>query len=206
VKSLAGQQAKFHVKLHDIKRRFLRELTDEFVQEISDFEDVATYLEDLKKQLVDKQAHEHEHYLENEAVRISVENATVEIPAVMIEHEADHMVEDFGRQLQYQQIPFDAYLEFTGTTKEELRNQYLEAAQQTVRTQLVLEAIAEVEHLQVTEEELEGELQRLAVSANITIDRAKEIMTLRDPGLSGMQADLRWRKTVEFLVSHSKVG
>ncbi len=206
VKSLAGQQAEFHVKLHDIKRRFLREMNDEFVQEISDFETVEAYIEDLKKQLIDRQAHEHEQYLENEAVKLAVESCIIDIPDVMIEHEADHRVEDFARQLQYQQIPFDAYLEFTGATKEELRNQYRESAEQTVRTQLALEAIAEAEGLQVTDEELDAELQRLAESANITVERAKEIMNLRDPGLNRMRVDLRWRKTVEFLVAHSKVA
>lgn len=206
VKSLAGQQAEFHVKLHDIKRRFLREMNDEFVQEISDFETVEAYMDDLKKQLIDRQAHEHEQYLENEVVKLAVESCIIDIPDVMIEHEADHRVEDFARQLQYQQIPFDAYLEFTGATKEELRNQYRESAEQTVRTQLALEAIAEAEGLQVTDEELDAELQRLAESANISVERAKEIMNLRDPGLNRMRVDLRWRKTVEFLVAHSKVA
>ncbi|MCL6453133.1 MAG: trigger factor [Alicyclobacillus sp.] len=205
VKSLAGRDAKFQVTLHDIKRRTLRELDDEFVQEISEFETVDAFMEDLKKNLAHRLEHEHEHYLQDAAVAAAVQNATVDIPQVMIDNEADSMVENFAQQLAMQQIPLDAYMEFTGTTRDELRSQFAESAKQSVLNGLVLEAIAKQEGLEPSDEDIEAELQKLAESSGLPLERVQQIMSLRDPGLAGLRSDLRTRKTVEFLVANSKV-
>ncbi len=205
VKALAGKDAKFHVVLHDIKRKSLRELDDEFVQEISDFKTVDEFLADLKEQLKKRMEADHQRYLENEAVEAAVNNATVDIPRVMVEHEADHMVQNFAQQLQMQQIPFDAYLEFTGMTREEFRGQFLESAEKSVKTALVLEAIAKQEGLEPTEEEVQAELQKIADSAGLEVSRVEQMLNVRDPGLMSFRGDLRTRKTVAFLVEHSKV-
>jgi trigger factor len=205
VKSLANKAAQFHVTLHDIKRKSLRDMDDEFVQEISDFETVDAFVEDLKKQLTDRKAAEHQNYIEEETVKAVVASATVDIPQAMIDHEADHLVGNFAQQLQMQQIPMDAYLEFTGMTHEELRAQFAESAEQSVRSALVLEAVAKQENIEVTEDELNAELQKIAESASLEVDRVREMLMMRDPGLQSMLADLQNRKTVAFLVEHSKV-
>ena len=205
VKSLAGKAAEFHVVLHDIKRKHLRELDDEFVQEISDFQTVDEFVEDLKKQLKSRKEQEHQRYLEDEAVQAAVAAAKVDIPQVMIDHEADHLVQNFAQQLQMQQIPFDSYLEFTGQTREDLRGQFMESADKSVRTALVLEAIAKKEGLEPTEEEVDAELQKIAESAGLEVERVKQMLSLRDPGLSSFRNDLRTQKTVAFLVEHSKI-
>jgi trigger factor len=205
VKSLAGKAAKFHIVLHDIKRKNLRELNDEFVQEISEFQTVDEFVEDLKKQLERRKEQEHQRYLEDEAVQAAVATAKVDIPQVMIEHEADHLVQNFAQQLQMQQIPFDAYLEFTGQTREELRGQFLESAEKSVRTALVLEAIAKQEELIPSEEEVDAELQKIADSSGLELERVKQMLSLRDPGLVSFRNDLKTRKTVAFLVEHSKI-
>ncbi len=205
VKSLAGQAAKFHVVLHDIKRKSLREFNDEFVQEISEFQTVGEYTEDLKKQLESRAEAEHKRYLEDEAVKLAVDNAKIEIPEVMIEHEVDHQLHHFAEQLQMQQIPLDAYLEFTGTTMDELRSQFKDAAERSVRTELVLEAVAEKEGFAPSEEDLNVEFQKLAESSGLELDRVKQLLAMRDPDFASLKLDLRNRKTVEFLVSNSKV-
>ncbi|GMA52328.1 trigger factor [Alicyclobacillus contaminans] len=205
VKSLAGQAAKFHVVLHDIKRKNLRELNDEFVQEISEFQTVDEFVADLKKQLEARKEQEHQRYLEDEAVQAAVAGATVEIPNVMIEHEADHMVENFAQQLQMQGIPFDAYIEFTGQTREELRAQFLESAEKSVRTSLVLDAIAKAENLEPTEDDVTAELQKIAESSKLDVAQVRQFLSLRDPGLMSFRSDLKRQKTVAFLVEHSKV-
>lgn len=205
VKSLAAQDAKFRVTLHDIKRKSVRELDDDFVQEISEFETKDAYLENLKQELTGRKEHEHQHYLEDEAVKAAVAQATIDIPQVMVHHEADHLVENFAQQLQMQQIPLDAYLEFTGMSREELRGQFTESAMQSVRSGLVLEAIAKAENLEPSDEDVNEELQKIADSAQLPLDRVEQMLGMRDPGFSSLRSDLRTRKTVAFLVEHSKV-
>ncbi|MBX5437657.1 MAG: trigger factor [Alicyclobacillaceae bacterium] len=205
VKQLAGKTAAFHVVLHDIKRKKLRELNDEFVQEISDFQTVDEFVADVRKHLEERMKLEHERYLADQAVQKAVENAQVDIPDVMIRHEVEHQVQHFAQQLQMQQIPLDDYLEFTGMTREELADKFRGPAEQAVRTSLVMEAIAKAEGLEPTESEVEEELQKIADTAQLPVDRVKQLMTVRDPGLAGMRAEIRNRKTVAFLVEHGKV-
>ncbi|MCF8563527.1 trigger factor [Alicyclobacillus tolerans] len=205
VKSLAGQEAQFHVKLHDLKRKKLRELNDEFVQEISEFQTVDEFVEDVKHQLTHRLEHDREHFMQDQAVEKATANATVEIPAAMINHEIDHQVQNFAQQLQMQQIPLDAYIEFTGMTEADLREQFREAAEKNVRSALVLETIAKAEGLEVSEEDLGAELQKIAESAGLELDRVRQMLEMRDPGLGSFRSDLLTRKTVSFLVEHSKV-
>ncbi|MCL6599746.1 MAG: trigger factor [Alicyclobacillus macrosporangiidus] len=206
IKSLAGKQAKFKVKLHDIKRKFLREVNDEFVQEISEFQTVDEFMEDLRKQVAARKEAEHRRYLEEQVVQAAVAQAKVEIPQVMIDHEAEHLLQHFAQQLAMQQIPLDAYLEFSGMTREELRDQFRDTAEKNVRTSLVLEAIAKAEGLTVSDDEIEAELSRIAEGAGLPLERVKELYALRDPGFAGMRSELQTRKTVGFLVENSKVA
>jgi trigger factor len=205
VKALAGQDAIFHVKLHDIKRKSLREIDNEFVQEISDFETVEDYVADVKAKLAERKESERKQSVENDVIREAVARAEVEIPDAMIEHEVDHQVQNFTQQLQTQNIPFDAYLEFTGMKEDEIRNQFREDAGQNVKTSLVLEAIAAAENLEVSDEDVDVELQKIADSAEMSLDRVKSMLGMRDPDFRNMKNDLRMRKTVEFLVDNSKV-
>ncbi|WAH38941.1 trigger factor [Alicyclobacillus dauci] len=206
VKSLQGAVATFHVKLHDIKRKVLRELNDEFVQEISDFETVEEYRNDLKARLEERAKQDHERYIEDEVVTKATENATIDLPKVMVDHEIDHQINSFAQQLQMQQIPFDAYLEFTGTTMDELRDQFREAAEKSVRVALVLEAITSAENVDVTDEEVDAELQKVADSSGLDLDRVRQLMSVRDPNLSSFRNDLRNRKTIQLLVENSKLA
>ncbi|SHK71084.1 trigger factor [Alicyclobacillus tolerans] len=205
VKSLASKPAEFEVVLHDMKRKVLRELNDEFVQEISDFQTVDEFVADLKESLEKRAEADRERYLEDEAVTKATENAVIDLPEVMVEHEIDHQVDNFARQLQYQQIPLDAYLEFTGTSMEELRAQFKEGAEKRVRIELVLEEIAKQESLEPTPEDLQSELAKIAEQANMEIERVQQLMNLRDPGLQNMRHDLRNSRVAKFLVENSKL-
>ncbi|GEO25854.1 trigger factor [Alicyclobacillus acidoterrestris] len=206
VKSLQGKAATFHVVLHDIKRKVLPELTDEFVQEVSEFETVDEYRADMKKRLEERAKQDHDRYVEDEVVKKVTENATIDLPEVMVNHEIDHQLNSFAQQLQMQQIPFDAYLEFTGTSLDELREQFREAAEQSVRTALVLEAITAKEGIQVSDDEVAAELQKLAESSGLELERVREIMSVRDPNLESFKRDLATRKTIELLVQNSKIA
>jgi trigger factor len=205
VKSLAGKAATFRVVLHDIKRKVAREFNDEFVQEISEFKTVDEFTEDVKKQLVERADFQHKRYIEDEVVEKVVAGATIDIPEVMIEHEINHQIDNFARQLQMQQIPFDEYLEFTGMTRDELKERFRESAERNVRTALVLDAVAAAEGLAPTDEDVDAEIAKLAESTGLEAERVRQMLALRDPGFVSLKSELRTRKTVTFLVENSKV-
>ncbi len=203
VKSLAGQEALFKVHVHDIKRKMLPELDDDFAKDISEFETLDEMKADLRHQLEHEAEHQHEHYIEDQIIAKVVENAKVDIPAVMIDDEIDVQVKEFGSRLEQQGIPLDAYQEFTGTTTDELRNQFREEAERRVKSSLVLEAIAKQENILITIEEIDLELQKVADATQLEFNRVKEIVGSRDPEFVGIRSDILSRKTVQFLVEHS---
>ncbi len=203
VKSLAGQEALFKVHVHDIKRKMLPVLDDDFAKDISEFETLDELKADLRHQLEHEAEHQHEHYIEDQIIAKVVENAKIEIPAVMIDDEIDVQVKEFGSRLEQQGIPLDAYQEFTGTTTDELRNQFREEAEHRVKSSLVLEAIAKQENILITEEEIDLELQKVADATQLEFNRVKEIVGSRDPDFVGIRSDILSRKTVQFLVERS---
>lgn len=184
----------------------MRELDDEFVQEISDFQTVEEFKADVSKSLEQRLEAEHRRYLEDACVALAVANSEIDLPRVMIDHEIDVQVDNFARQLQYQQIPLDAYLEFTGTTMEELRSQFEAGAEERVRTELVIEAIAKAENLNPTEADITAEVERIANQAQMETDRAMQLLMMRDPGLRQMMLEMRNSKTAEFLVANSIIA
>lgn len=203
VKSLAGKQARFEVHVHDIKRKILPELDDEFAMDISEFETFAEFRDDVVKQLEHRAVHEKENYIQETIAEKAVENAQVEIPDVMVDAEIGSQIEEFGNRLEAQGIPLDAYLEFTGVTRRELENQFRPEATKRVKHILVLDAIAKAEGIQVTPEELDLELQKIADSVNMNFEQVKSVLAARDPEFAGMKRDIAVRRTVEELVRHS---
>lgn len=206
VPTLAGQPAVFKVKLHEIKRKQVPTLDDEFAKDISEFNTLDELKADLREKLTEKAAQEQEGYVENQVISQAVENATIELPAVMVENEIDSMLEDFKQRLQQQGIPYDAYIQFTGTNESAIRDEMRANAESRVRTALVLEAIAVKENIQPSEEDVEAELTKIAESANMPVDQVRTILSARDQNLSNLRNDLVSRKTVEFLVENSKVA
>lgn len=202
VKTLAGQKAIFHVKLHEIKRRVLPDLDDEFAKDVSEFETFEEYKKSVVENLEHQRAHEREHEIENEIIEKVVAGATLEIPNVMIEQEIDAQLNEFGQRLAQQGIPLDAYKEFTGATTEELRSQFMEDAKRRVKTSLVIEAVAKAEGIEVSDEAVDLELQKLADTSGLPFERVKEIFLARDPGFINLRADLQMRNAIRFLVEH----
>jgi trigger factor len=203
VKSLAGQEAMFQIHVHDIKRKTLPVLDDDFAKDISEFDTIEELKADVRHQLEHEAEHQHEHYIEDQIIAKVVENAIVDIPAVMIEDEIDVQINEFGSRLEQQGIPLDAYQEFTGTTKDELRDQFRQEAERRVKSSLVLEAIAIKENISLVEQEIDLELQKVADATQLEFDRVKEIIGSRDPGFAGIKSDIVSRKTIQLLVERS---
>ena len=206
VKSLRGKEARFDVVVHDIKRKVLPELDDDFAMDISEFETFEEFRADLVKQLEHRLEHEREHYIEEAVTAEVIRQAEVDIPPVMIEQEIDRQMQEFEGRLGQQGIPLDAYREFTGATTEELRSQFREEAARRVKASLVLEAVAAAEGVEVAAGECDLEMQKIADSAQLPFDRVRQMLESRDPGLQMMRDEIRTRKTVELLAGRARAA
>jgi trigger factor len=203
---LAGKPAVFKVKIHDIKSKQLPELNDEFAKEA---EGDAETLEDLKKELRTKLEESKKQEAENKTretvIEKASENAEIEIPEAMVNTELDRMVQEFGQRLQMQGMNLDLYYQFSGTSEEALREQMKEDAQKRVRTNLVLEAIVEAENIEVSEEEIDAELSKMAEMYKMEVEQIKQMLAMQG-GNDAVAADLKVRKAIDFLVENSKTA
>lgn len=203
---LAGKPAVFKVKIHDIKSKQLPELNDEFAKEA---EGDAETLEDLKKELRTKLEENKKQEAENQTretvIEKASENAEIEIPEAMVNTELDRMVQEFGQRLQMQGMNLDLYYQFSGTSEEALREQMKEDAQKRVRTNLVLEAIVETENIEVSEEEIDAELNKMAEMYKMEVEQIKQMLAMQG-GNDAVAADLKVRKAIDFLVENSKTA
>jgi trigger factor len=135
----------------------------------------------------------------------AAENAEIDLPPVMVEHELDQMVQEFAQRLQFQGLTLDMYYQFSGMDESKLRDQMRDDATTRVRTALVLEAIGKAENIEVSEEDVNKELERLAGIYGRPADELRKIFTAQD-GLAALKRDLQTRKTVDFLVAENKVS
>lgn len=200
---LAGKEAVFKVKVHEIKRKQLPELDDEFAKDVSEFDTLDEYKADLKKQLESRK--EKEGSAERERILVDQvgENAEVEIPQAMIDSEVENMVRDFDNRLRAQGMNLDMFLGFSGQTVEDLREQMKNDAEKRVRNNLVLEQIAKAEKIEATEEEINKELQDMADAYKRTPEEIRNILAANG-SLGGLKEEVLLRKTIEFLTENAK--
>jgi len=200
---LAGKPALFKVRLNEIKRKNLPELDDEFAKDVSEFETLEEFKQDLRNKLEEKAKADAEAYKRDAVVEKAAENATIEIPEVMIDNEAHRMVHEFEERLHYQGLTLETYYQFTGLDHDSLKDQFKENAEKRVRINLTLEAIAEKENIEVSEDEIEAELDKLAELYKRDKDEVKRILEAQG-ALDSIKSDLRIRKTIDLLVEQSK--
>jgi trigger factor len=203
VEDLKGKPATFKVKLHEIKRLNLPELDDEFAQDVSEFDTLEELKADIEKNMKEKAEKDKENFIRNELVEKAAQNATVEIPEVMIENETENMLRQFEQRLMYQGLNLETYAQFTGQDQEALKDQFKEDAEKRVRADLVLEAIAKEEKIEVTEEEVEAEIKQMAEEMGREADEVRRILE-NQGALDSVKDQLRVKKTIDLLVSNSK--
>lgn len=201
-KDLAGKAAVFAVTIKDAKKKELPELNDEFASEVSEFDTLDAFKEDLKKKLAVAKEENAKIANENTVVDKVSAQAEVNIPDPMLDSTIDQMVNDYARRMQSQGIPLDQFMEFTGTTMEQIREQMKPQAFQRVRNRVVLEAVVKAENIAATEEEINAELQKMADQYKMDIEKIKEIFNAQ--GLDQLKQDLAVQKAVNFLVENAK--
>jgi trigger factor len=198
---LAGKPAVFKVKIHEVKGKELPELDDEFAKDVDEeVETLDALKEKIKNRLVDSKKHEAEHHVRDSVVDKAAANAEIDLPAVMIDTEVDRMMQEFEQRLQMQGMNLELYFQFSGQDENALREQMKEEGEKRVRVSLTLEAIAAAENLEVSEEDVDAELNKMAEMYNMTVDNIKAALG----NVDGIKGDLKVRKAVEFLVENSK--
>lgn len=201
--NLAGKAAVFAVKLHEIKRKVLPVLDDEFAKDVSEFDTLDEYKADLASKLKERKEKEAEQAREVAVVDKATAAAEVEIPEAMIVTETDYMIKDFENRLQMQGMNMDLYYQFSGQNESVLRDQMRSDAEKRVRNNLVLDAIAKAEGFSATEEDLTAELEKLSKAYNRPAEELRDIFA-RNGNLANLQEDVLLRKTIKFLLDNSK--
>ncbi|MBN6186569.1 trigger factor [Aneurinibacillus sp. BA2021] len=200
---LAGKPAVFKVKVNEVKRKNLPELDDEFAKDVSEFDTLDELKADIKNKLEEKAKSDAENYKKESLIEKATAGAEIDLPEVMVENEVNHMVNDFAQRLQFQGMNLDLYYQFTGLDEEKLREQFQEDAEKRVRTTLVLEAIGKAENVEVTDEDINQELEELSKQYNRPVDELRSIFGARD-NMESLKNDIRIRKTIDLLVENSK--
>lgn len=203
VEELAGKPAVFKVTVKEIKEKELPELNDEFAEEVSDFETMDEYKADMREKLLETRRKQAATENENRVVEKVVEGASMDIPEPMLEYQIQNMINDYARRMQGQGMSFDQYLKYTGMTLEQLKSQTRPQAEKTIRTRLVLEAVVKAENIEITDEKMEEELQKMADSYKMEIDQVRSYMGER--GIDQMKEDLAVQEAVDFLVAEAKL-
>ena len=200
---LAGKPATFKVKIKEIKMKELPELNDEFASEVSEFETLDAYKEDVKNKLAETKQAQATAENENNVVQKVVDNAQMDIPAPMVDEQVRNMIEDYARRLQSQGISFDQYLQFTGSTIEQLQEQMRPQAELRLRTRLVLEAVVAAEKIEPSDELVEAEIKKMSENYKMDAEQIKTIMG--EAGMAQMKADMAVQEAVDFLVAEAKL-
>ena len=197
--NLKGKPATFKVTVKEIKEKQLPELDDDFAQDVSDFDTLAEYKDDLKKKIAERKESEAKAKKESEAIEKVVEAAKMDIPQAMIDTQVNRMLEDFAMRLQQQGLSVEQYFQYTGMTADKIMEEMKPEAVKRIKNSLVLEAVAKAENIEVSEEEFEAELQNMADMYKMEIEKIKEFM--QDAEAKQMKDDIAIQKAVELIVS-----
>ena len=206
--NLAGKPVVFKVKVNDVKVKELPELNDEFAADTTEFNTLEELRADVRAKAEADAKEAAKNELRNRVIEKVVANTEVEVPEAMVKHEIDNQLMELNYQLQYQGFGMEQFLQMTGKTMDEFKAEFTasrrEEALRNVKTSLVIEAIAKAEDVQVSEEEVNAEVQKMADAYKMTVEQVKE--ALRPTDLKDMEGQLKIRKTIDLLVENAKIA
>lgn len=199
---LAGKPALFKVKIHEVKAKELPELDDEFVQDVSEFDTLSEYKEDIRKRLTERKEKEARSAKEEEAVAKIVDKSQMDIPEAMIDHQVNVMINDFANNLAGQGLNFEQYMQFTGMTPDKFKEQVRPDALKQIQSSLVLEQIAKDENIEVTEEDITAEIEKMAATYGMEADQLKDYV--KEAERDTIKKDIAVQKAVELIMENVK--
>ena len=200
---LKGKPATFKVTVKEIKVKELPELNDEFASEVSDFDTMDEYKADVRAKLEERKAKEATTLNEDRVIEKVVENASMEIPDPMLESQCRNMLEDYARRLQSQGLSFDQYMKYTGQSIDTMMDQMKPEAIRRIKVRLTLEAVAKAENIQVSEEAIDAEYEKMAEQYKMEASKLKELMGPKEKEM--LTQDLAVQQAVDLLVAEAKL-
>ncbi|MBA2214411.1 trigger factor [Sellimonas intestinalis] len=200
-KDLAGKDVVFKCTVHEIKVKELPELDDEFASDVSEFETLDAFKANIKAKIKEQKIAEGKRKQEDKAVEEAVANAQMDIPDAMIDTEVRQMANDFAQRLQQQGLTMDQYFQFTGMTAEKMTEELKPQALKRIQTRLVLEAIVKAENIEISDEKIDEEIQKMAESYKMEAEKLKEFMGENEK--KQMKLDMAVQEAVTFLVENA---
>ena len=200
-KELAGKDAKFKVKLHEIKKKELPVVDDEFAKDVSEFDTVKELKESIKEKLEEQNKNKAKYETEEEAIKAVCDNTKIDIPSGMVETEIDNMVRDIEQRLQYQGLNYKQYLQMMGKSEEDARNEMKEQAEIQVKTKLVLEAIVKEEKIEASEDDIKAKLEEMAKMYGRDAKELEENESLK----LYITESLKTENAIKFIVDNAKI-
>ena len=201
-KSLAGKEAVFKCKVNAISVKELPEADDEFASEVSEFETLAEYKEDIKKKLTEKKEKAARAKKEAQAIEKAVENATMEIPDAMIDTQVQSMMEDFARRMQSQGLSLEQYFQFTGMDAKKMHDQMKPEALKRIQNSLVLEAVAKAENIEISDEKVDEEIAKMAEAYKMEVEKLKDL--IGESEKDQMKKDLAVQAAADLIADAAK--
>ena len=199
-KDLAGKDATFKVKLHEIKKKELPELDDEFAKDVSEFDTLEELKKSIKEKLTKNNEQRAKYETEDAAIKAVCEDSKLDIPSGMIELEIDNMLKDFEQRLAYQGLNLEQYLKMLGKTEEEIRKEYEPQAIEAIKSRLVLEAVIKAEKIEASEEEVKAKMEEMAKSYGKDVEELSKNENLKEYLAEGIKSE----KALEFIVANAK--
>lgn len=199
---LKGKAAVFQCTVHEIKVKELPEIDDEFASEVSEFETLAEYKDDIKKKVFEKKEKDIKNAKEDAVITAIIEDAAMEIPEAMIVTQQRQLADDFAQRIQAQGLNIDQYFQFTGLTPEKFLEQMKPQAEKRIQSRLVLEAVVAAEKIEASEEDYQKELEKMAEMYQMEMDKVTELIGEKQK--EEIMKDLAITKAVEYVVSEAK--
>ena len=200
-KDLAGKEATFKVKLHEIKKKELPNLDDEFAKDVSEFDTLKELEASIKERLEKDNAQKAKYETEEAAIKAVCDKSKVEIPSGMVDMEVDHMIQDINQRLSYQGLKLEQYLKMIGKTEEEVRKEYEPQAIEAIKSRLTLEAVRKAEKIEATDEEINAKLEEMAKNYGKKVEEISDNENLKDYIKEGIESE----KAIDFIVKNAKI-
>ena len=200
-KDLAGKEATFKVKLHEIKKKELPNLDDEFAKDVSEFDTLKELEASIKERLEKDNAQKAKYETEEAAIKTVCDKSKVEIPSGMVDMEVDHMIQDINQRLSYQGLKLEQYLKMIGKTEEEVRKEYEPQAIEAIKSRLTLEAVRKAEKIEATDEEINAKLEEMAKNYGKKVEEISDNENLKDYIKEGIESE----KAIDFIVKNAKI-